>query len=415
MIELDETTKNRIAKAMPMLSENQRRKFLGIEALGLGHGGIEALSKFTGAARSTISLGMKEAAVAASDPKARTSFAGMGRIRSEGAGRKPIEETNPGVTKVLEALVSESTIGNPENPLCWTTKSLRNLQSELGKQGYRISHVKVGELLKELGYSLQLNQKALQVGETHVDRDAQFEYINAKARSFMEEGQPVISVDAKKKENVGNFKNNGGEYAPKGNPTAVLDLDHDFPIAGSGKACPYGIYDVGENEGYVNVGISSDTAMFAARSIRTWWDEMGCLKYPGATKLYITADGGVSNGSRNKLWKKSLQLLSNEMGLEIHVSHFPPGTSKWNKIEHRMFSYISKNWRGRPLVSLAVIVSLIGSTTTKNGLRVRCGIDTNEYEKGIKVSDEELEALNISRHEFHGEWNYWVSPSETFA
>lgn len=413
MIELDETTKNRVAKAMPMLAENQRRKFLGIEALALGHGGIEALSKLTGAARSTISLGMKEASEAESDPKARTSSAGMGRIRSEGAGRKTIEETNPGVTKALEALVSETTIGNPENPLCWTTKSLRNLEAELVSQGHKISYVKVGELLEGLGYSLQLNKKALQVGEAHVDRDAQFEHINTKARSFMKEGLPVISVDTKKKENIGNFKNNGVEYAPKGDPTQVLD--HDFPLLGLGKASPYGIYDVRENEGYVNVGISSDTAMFAAQSIRSWWDEMGCLKYHGATKLYITADGGGSNGSRNKLWKKSLQLLSNEIGLEIHVSHFPPGTSKWNKIEHRMFSHISKNWRGRPLVSLAVIISLIGSTTTQKGLRVKCGLDTNEYEKGIKVSDRELEELNISRHEFHGEWNYWVSPSETFA
>lgn len=413
MIELDETTKNRIAKAMPMLAENQRRKFLGIEALALGRGGIEALSRLTGAARSTIALGMKEASETEADPKARTSSSGIGRIRAEGAGRKPIEESNPGVTKALEALVCGSTIGNPENPLCWTTKSLRNLQAELKNQGFRISHVKVGELLEGMGYSLQLNQKALQVGEAHVDRDAQFEHINAKAKAFMEEGLPVISVDTKKKENIGNFKNNGSEYAPKGNPTAVLD--HDFPILGLGKASPYGIYDVRENEGYVNVGISSDTAEFAARSIRTWWDEMGCLRYPGATKLYITADGGGSNGSRNKLWKKSLQLLSNETGLEIHVSHFPPGTSKWNQIEHRLFSHISKNWRGRPLVSLAVIVSLIGSTTTKKGLRVRCGIDTNEYEKGIRVSKKELEELNISRHEFHGEWNYWVSPSETFA
>jgi hypothetical protein len=413
MIELDETTKNRIAKTMPMLAENQRRKFLGIEALALGHGGIGALSKLTGAARSTISLGMKEAAEAESDPKARTSSAGMGRIRAEGAGRKTIEETNHGVTKALEALVSESTIGNPENPLCWTTKSLRNLETELVSQGHKISHVKVGELLEGLSYSLQLNKKALQVGEAHLDRDAQFEHINAKARSFMEEGQPVISVDTKKKENIGNFKNNGVEYAPKGTPTQVLD--HDFPLLGLGKASPYGIYDVRENEGYVNVGIRGDTAKFAAQSIRTWWDEMGCLKYHGATKLYITADGGGSNGSRNKLWKKSLQILSNEIGLEIHVSHFPPGTSKWNKIEHRLFSHISKNWRGRPLVSLAVIISLIGSTTTRKGLRVRCGLDTNEYEKGIKVSDKELEELNISRHEFHGEWNYWVSPSETFA
>jgi len=410
---IDEATKTRISKMMPILSESQRRKLLALEALTLGYGGIKAISQLTGASRSTIAIGIEEVSEAKSDPKARPSSAGLGGIRAKGAGRKSVEETSPGVKEALEALVSESTIGNPENPLCWTTKSLRNLQSELGKQGHQISHVKVGALLKKLGYSLQLNQKALQVGEAHVDRDAQFEHINAKARSFMEEGQPVISVDTKKKENIGNFKNNGVEYAPKGTPTQVLD--HDFPILGLGKASPYGIYDVRENEGYVNVGISSDTAEFAAQSIRTWWDEMGCLKYHGATKLYITADGGGSNGSRNKLWKKSLQILSNEIGLEIHVSHFPPGTSKWNKIEHRLFSHISKNWRGRPLVSLAVIISLIGSTTTKKGLRVRCGIDTNEYEKGIKVSDKELEELNISRHEFHGEWNYWVSPSETFA
>ena len=398
---------------MPILSESQRRKLLALEAQALGYGGIKAISQLTGASRSTIAIGIEEISETVSDPKARPSSAGLGGIRAKGAGRKSIEETSPGVREALEALVSESTIGNPENPLFWTTKSLRNLQSELGKQGFQISHVKVGEILKSLGYSLQLNQKALQVGEAHVDRDAQFGHINAKAKSFMEDGQPVISVDTKKKENIGNFKNNGGEYEPKGTPTQVLD--HDFPILGLGKASPYGIYDVKENEGYVNALISSDTAMFAAQSIRTWWDEMGCLKYHGATKLYITADGGGSNGSRNKLWKKSLQLLSNEIGLEIHVSHFPPGTSKWNKTEHRMFSHISKNWRGRPLVSLAVIISLIGSTTTKKGLRVRCGLDTNEYEKGIKVSDEELEELNISRHEFHGEWNYWVSPSETFA
>ncbi len=413
MIELDEVTKTRIARVMPMLAENQRRKFLGIEALALGHGGIQVLSNLTGASRSTIAMGIKEAVEAESDPKARSSLTGTKRIRAKGAGRKNVEETNPGVTKALEALVSESTIGNPENPLCWTTKSLRNLQAELVRQNYRISHVKIGELLKDLGYSLQLNKKALQVGETHVDRDEQFQYINDKSKTFMEEGLPVISVDTKKKENIGNFKNNGAEYAPKGNPTRVLD--HDFPILGLGKASPYGIYDVRENEGYVNVGISSDTAIFAAQSIRTWWDEMGCIKYHDATKLYITADGGGSNGSRNKLWKKSLQEFSNETGIEIHVSHFPPGTSKWNKIEHRMFSHISKNWRGKPLTSIAVIISLIGSTTTQKGLRVKCGLDTNEYEKGIKVSDKDLQELNISKNEFHGEWNYWVSPSDAFA
>ncbi len=398
---------------MPLLPEDLRRKLLALEALALGYGGTKAISELTGASRSTIAIGIKEVSEAISDPKARPSSAGLGGVRAKGAGRKGVEEKYPGVKEALEALVSETTIGNPENPLCWTTKSLRNLEKELRIQGYPISHVKVSDLLKDLGYSLQLNQKALQVGEAHVDRDAQFEHINAKAKAFMKEGLPVISVDTKKKENIGNFKNNGVEYAPKKNPTQVLD--HDFPIKELGKASPYGIYDVKENEGYVNVGISSDTAEFAAQSIRTWWNEMGCLKYHGATKLYITADGGGSNSSKNRLWKKSLQLLSNEIGLEIHVSHFPPGTSKWNKIEHRLFSHISKNWRGRPLVSLAVIVSLIGSTTTKKGLRVRCGVDTNEYKKGIKISDKELEELNISTHEFHGEWNYWVTPSETFA
>lgn len=276
-------------------------------------------------------------------------------------------------------MVCESTIGNPENPLCWTTKSLRNLQSELDKQGYSISHVKVGDLLEELGYSLQLNKKFLQVGEPHVDRDKQFLHINTMSQSFLQANQPVISVDKKKKENVGNFKNNGTEYALKGNPTEVLD--HDFPLLGLGKVNPYGIYDVAENEGYVNIGISSDTAKFAVQSIRTWWDEMGCLKYPEANKIYKTADGGRSNGRRNKLWKTSLQELSNETGLEIHVSHFPPGTSKWNKIEHRMFSHISKNWRGRPLVSLVVIISLIGSTTTKEGLKIRLALILTSMKK----------------------------------
>jgi len=410
---IDEKTINRISKMIPLLSESQRRKFLGVEALALGHGGIQALSRLTGASRSTITLGMKEATVAIADAKARPSAKETGRVRSPGGGRKGIKESHPGISVALEALVSESTIGDPENPLCWTTKSLRNLQSELGNQGYHISHVKVGEILEELGYSLQLNRKCLQVVEPHVDKDKQFTHISALSQSFLQEGQPVISVDTKKKENMGNFKNNGVEYALKGEPTPVLD--HDFPVLGLGKASPYGIYDVGKNEGYVNVGISSDTAKFAVQSIKTWWDEMGCLKYPEASKLYITADGGGSNGSRNKLWKTSLQKLSNEIGLEIHVSHFPPGTSKWNKIEHRMSSHISKNWRGRPLVSLAVIISLIGATTTKDGLKISCGLDTNEYEKGIKVSEEELEELNISRNEFHGEWNYCISPSETSA
>lgn len=410
---IDDTTRTRIAKTVPLLDERQRRLYLGIEALGLGHGGITALAELTGASRSTITIGMREAAALEEEAKARPSQAGPERVRAEGGGRKGIKETNPGILGALEALVGDATYGDPENPLCWTTKSLRNLADELGRQGFSISYVKVGHLLGELGYSMQQNQKALQVGEQHVDRDAQFGYINGKARAFMEEGQPVISVDAKKKELVGNFANKGGEYLPSGQPAVVLD--HDFPILGLGKATPYGIYDMRENEGYVSVGVCGDTAAFAVQSIRSWWDEMGSDRYRNAGKLYVTCDGGGSNGSRNRLWKQSLQQLSNETGLEIHVSHLPPGTSKWNKIEHRMFSHISKNWRGRPLVSLAVIISLIQATTTKGGLSIKCRLDPNEYERGIKVTDEELGNLNIYRDEFHGEWNYWILPSEIFV
>jgi len=335
------------------------------------------------------------------------------RVRKSGGGRKSILKTNPELLEALQTFVDSTTVGNPENPLRWTTKSLRNLQEELKLQGYAISHVKVGQLLEQLGYSLQMNKKCLQVGESHVDRDAQFRHINQISREFLASGEPVISVDAKKKEYVGNFKNQGAEYHPKGKPVEVLD--HDFPLPELGKAIPYGVYDVGSNEGYVNVGISADTARFAAQSIRAWWDEMGCQKYRGASKLYITADGGGSNGRRNRLWKTSLQELANETGLEIHVSHLPPGTSKWNKIEHRLFSYISKNWRGTPLVSLAVIISLISATTTQSGLKVNCGLDEKTYEKGIKISDKELEELNITRNDFHGEWNYYISPSDIFA
>ncbi len=379
----------------------------------MGHGGIQEISRLTGASRATITQGIKELDALVSDPTARPTTETGVRIRKSGGGRKKITETNPQLLQALQMLVEDSTIGNPENPLRWTTKSLRNLQEELTLQGYKISHVKIGQLLEQLGYSLQMNKKSLQVGVPHVDRDAQFKHISHTSREFLEAGEPVISVDAKKKECIGNFKNQGAEYRPAGKPLEVLD--HDFPLPELGKAIPYGIYDVGSNEGYVKVGISADTARFAAQSIRTWWDEMGCHKYIGATKLYITADGGGSNGSRNRLWKQALQELANEIGLEIHISHLPPGTSKWNKIEHRLFSFISKNWRGTPLISLAVIIQLISNTTTKSGLKVACSVDNNTYEKGIKVSDEQLEELNITKNEFHGEWNYYISPSEYFA
>jgi len=398
---------------VPLLTESQRRKYLGLEAVSLGHGGVQEISRLTGASRTTISQGIKELEDLVSDPKAKSGTKGEMRVRKSGGGRKSILKTNPELLETLQTFVDSTTVGNPENPLRWTTKSLRNLQEGLKVQGYAISHVKVGQLLEQLGYSLQMNKKCLQVGEPHVDRDAQFSHINRISSEFLASGQPVISVDAKKKEFVGNFKNQGAEYQPKGKPVEVLD--HDFPLPELGKAIPYGVYDVGSNEGFVNVGISADTARFAAQSIRAWWDEMGCQKYRGASKLYITADGGGSNGRRNRLWKTSLQELANETGLEIHVSHLPPGTSKWNKIEHRLFSYISKNWRGTPLVSLAVIISLISATTTQSGLKVNCGLDEKTYEKGIKISDKELEELNITRNDFHGEWNYYISPSDRFA
>ena len=294
------------------------------------------------------------------------------------------------------------------SPLRYTTKSIRNLANELQVQGFQIKYNKVADLLRSLGYSLQQNQKMKQVGKESPDRDAQFKHINATAMQYLDAGEPVISVDCKKKENIGSFKNNGSEYAPKGTPVEVLD--HDFPIPGKGKAAPYGVYDINNNEGYVNVGVSSDTAIFAVNSIRSWWYYMGLERFPNASKLYITADGGGSNGSRCRLWKIQLQALADELLMPIEVSHFPPGTSKWNKIEHRMFSQISKNWRAQPLESLEIIVNLSASTTTESGLHIECGLDFTEYKTGIKVVDEELSEINIVHNEFCGEWNYTIYP-----
>lgn len=403
---IDEKAAKRIQKIVPILDENQKRMYLAAEAESLGRGGISQISEVLGVSRNTIAAGIKELSGA-------VELAPAGRIRKEGGGRKSIGQTQPGIMEALEGLVSESSYGDPESPLRWTTKSLRNLSDALLAKGFTISFSKVRQLLNELGYSLQLNQKMLQVGEPHPDRDEQFRHISETAKAFLSEGLPVISIDCKKKELVGNFKNQGAEYAKSGQPVKVLD--HDFPLPGLGKVAPYGVYDMAWNEGFINLGISSDTARFAVNSVRQWWNEMGMARYPGASKLYITADGGGSNGSRNRLWKTELQQLANETGLQFQVSHFPPGTSKWNKIEHQLFSYISKNWRGRPLETLMVIISLVESTTTKKGLKVKCGLDTNEYETGIKVSEEELQRINIVRDDFHGEWNYCISPSEVFA
>ena len=362
---MDTKLSEHINRVLPWLDEDQRRKFLASEAISLGRGGIQEISAISGVHRNTIAAGVKEL----KDPSSKPTESGESkrRIRAKGAGRKPITVTQPGIKEALERLVDPETYGNPMNPLRWTTKSLRNLQRELQDEGYTVGYDKVGDLLKELGYSLQQNQKMKQVGEESPDRDAQFKHINDTARQYMAAGNPVISIDCKKKENIGNFKNNGSEYRPIKDPIEVLD--HDFPLPEFGKAAPYGVYDIACNEGFVNVGISADTAQFAVNSIRMWWLQMGKEQYPEANALYITADGGGSNGSRCKLFKVELQCLANELNIPIEISHFPPGTSKWNKVEHRLFSQITKNWRGRPLETLEMIVELISSTTTSRNRR----------------------------------------------
>lgn len=390
-----------------ILDERSQRIMLGAYANCLGHGGVTALSRETGISRTTITAGQKEAKDIILSPE-KYVVQKDGRIRTEGAGRKSVIENHPTIIDELYKLLDGNTVGNPENPLCWTTKSLRNLQESLNEKGIRVSHPTIGQLLEGMGFSLQQNKKYVESGDADPDRDTQFRFINDHAKEFMEQGYPVISVDTKKKELIGNYKNNGTEYRPKKNPLKVND--HDFMDKEKGKASPYGIYDIGRNEGFVNVGLSADTGAFAVNSIRCWWSSMGKERYPDTTKLMITADGGGSNGRRNRLWKTCLQEFANETGLEIYVSHFPPGTSKWNKIEHRLFSQISKNWRGRPLESLEIIVSLIGATTTKTGLTVKCVVDSNEYPKGVKIGDSQLASLNLTANDWHGEWNYVIAP-----
>lgn len=402
---IDQRTINRINKVLPYLDEHQTRLYLAAESESLGRGGITKISELTGVHRNTISAGIKDLN---DDIALKIKKDGSVRVRNEGGGRKSILEKQPEIKEALIKLVENNSFGDPENPLLWTTKSLRKLAEELKEEGFEISHVTVGKILEQMGFSLQINQKMKQVGKESPDRDEQFKHINETVIEYSKNDDPVISIDCKKKENIGNFKNNGAEYVLKKQPIKVLD--HDFPLSENGKAIPYGVYDVVYNEGYVNIGISKETAKFAVQSIRTWWNEMGKNRFPNADRLYITADGGGSNGSRCKLWKTELQLLANEIGIAIEVSHFPPGTSKWNKIEHRMFSQISKNWRGRPLETLSIIVNLIASTTTNTGLKIKCGVDNSKYETGIKVSDEEMENLNITRNNFHGEWNYIISP-----
>lgn len=365
-----------------------------------GRGGVSAVSRITGLARSTIRRGLDELERAAGDGL-------TGRVRRPGGGRKKATEVDPTLLRDLKDLVEPTTRGDPEAPLLWTSRSLRNLADALRTMGHAIGHNVVGDLLRQLNYSLQSNRKTKE-GTHNPDRDAQFGYINSQVKAALASDQPAISVDTKKKELVGDLKNAGRELRPKGQPEPVRV--HDFKIPELGRAAPYGIYDIAGNTGWVSVGIDHDTASFAVNAIRRWWLEMGRARYPDAKALLITADCGGSNGVRVRLWKRELQNLADELGLTVTVCHLPPGTSKWNKIEHRLFSFITQNWRGKPLVSYQTIVQLIASTTTRTGLNVKCGIDPNLYPAGIKVSDAEMAAINIAPHGFHGEWNYSISP-----
>lgn len=388
---------------LPHLDEKSARLFLASEAISLGRGSKVRIAKLAGVSRVRINRGIKELESYVNPPIKEKGF----RIRKAGGGRKAYMDMHPGLVEAIEKIVSPHTLGDPMNPLLWTSKSLRKIQKELKRQNFNVGHVTIGEILKSKDYSLQGNRKTHE-GGLITDRDEQFEYINQSVLSFMKEGEPVISVDCKKKELIGNYKNNGSEWHKKGDAPDVKV--YDFIDKNLGKAVPYGIYDMARNEGWVSVGISKDTAEFAVNSIRTWWQQMGEELYGSAKNLLITADGGGSNSSRSRLWKKELQQFASETGLKIKVCHFPPGTSKWNKIEHRLFSFISKNWRGKPLESLEVIVSLIANTTTEKGLKVGALADKKEYEKGLKVSDEEVDGFKLDRDKFRGDWNYSLAP-----
>lgn len=395
----DEVLKIRIEKILPILNENQKRLYLAAEAESIGWGGITKIASLSCTSRKTIAKGANESIEFSESKKTG--------IRKKGGGRKKLIEHHPELLKSIEDIVAPHTMGYPMNPLIWTSKSIRNITKALQAIGYNICHEVVRKCLKELDYSLQSNKKTKEGGK-NPDRDAQFEFINAQSKEFISCKDPVISVDCKKKELVGEYKNNGQEWTKIKTPTEVNV--YDFIDKTNGKASPYGVYDIQNNSGWVNIGTSSDTASFAVSTIRDWWNIEGKNIYQSSQRLYINADGGGSNGSRNNLWKTELQNLCNETGLTIHVSHFPPGTSKWNKIEHRLFAYISKNWRAKPLTSLRVIVSLIGATTTEKGLTVKAKVDDKKYETGIKITKEEKEKINITRNEFHGEWNYVIKP-----
>ena len=382
----------------PFLNEYQRRIVFAAEAESIGHGGKTLVCKITGMSRPTLNQGIKD--LYSSPPQS-------GRVRKEGGGRHKITETDPNLMNALECLVEPVSRGDPESALRWTIKSIRTLSEELKRLGHKVGKSKVSSLLSELGYSLRSNLKKIE-GNQHPDRNAQFEHIDAHAKSYISDNQPVISVDTKKKELIGNYRNEGKEYRPKNQPRKVEG--HDF---GTEKASPYGIYDLSNNSAFVNIGKNFDTSDFAVNSIRQWWLSMGKEQYPKAKKLMITADSGGSNGYRRKQWKVELQKFANESNLKIMVCHFPPGTSKWNKIEHRLFSQIKLNWRGVPLESYETVVQLIGATKTKTGLTVQAKLDETEYQKGVKITDEQMNGLNITKRRFHGEWNYFIKPIKT--
>jgi hypothetical protein len=393
----------KLAEVLPFLNEKQRRVLVASEAKAYGRGGVATVARITGMCRQTIYNGLAD--LAAGHREAHVTD----RIRRPGGGRKKLRDQNPELVKKIEDLVDPVTRGDPESPLRWTCKSVRNVEKGLLRAGYSVSYRTVARILNEQEYSLQANRKTSEGKQDHPDRDRQFHYINEQAKQFLRDGEPVISVDTKKKELVGNYKNGGREWERKGR--AVEVLSHDFPDPEVPKAVPYGIYDIGNNTGWVNVGMDADTAEFAVESIRQWWRWMGKKRYPKAKDILICADSGGSNGYRCHLWKRELHKLASQQKLRITVCHFPPGTSKWNKIEHRLFSFISMNWRGRPLTDYRTVVNLIASTTTKSGLTVKVRLDKKSYQRGIKVSPEEMQKIVLRQHAFHGEWNYTIKPS----
>jgi hypothetical protein len=389
----------RFAGLGPELNERQRRLWAASEARACGRGGIAAVARATGISKDTVGRGIAELAAGVRlEP---------GRVRRRGAGRRALTDSDPGLLGSLERLVDPDTRGDPESPLRWSSKSLGKLAGALVAAGHEVSDRSVGKLLKGLGFRLHANRKTRE-GKDHPDRDAQFRHINETVKTALAAGEPTISIDTKKRELVGDFKAVGREYEPTGRPVEVRT--HDFKDKDLGHAIPYGVYDIQANEGMVSVGVTNDTSAFAVNSIRGWWAHLGRQRYPEATSLTVTADGGGSNSSRTRLWKVELQKLADELGLQIRVCHFPPGTSKWNKIEHRMFSFVSLNWRGKPLESLQVIIDLIGSTTTSTGLKIYARVDPGEYERGVKVTDAQIAAVNIVRDEFHPDWNYEIRP-----